>query len=174
MTAKRDSLTSPIRGGNSFIILPIVSSTLRSADPPAALLAARGQTVKIKSAGPVIVRKPQIVDNIPPECEPRHTGNRGGLDDQIAEPDAEAGLRRKSRCEALGALLFAADEVAQNFFVIAESFVVATGRLGELASEDVSPGHRQRRALAGDQRHAICSILGAIEIDAYEDATESF
>jgi hypothetical protein len=35
---------------------------------------------------------------------------------------------------------------------------VAAARLGKLAGEHIGPGHRQRRALAGDQRHAIGGV----------------
>ena len=92
-----------------------------------------------KSARPVIVRKPQTVDNIPPECESGEPGNRGCLDDQIAEPQAEPGPRRKSRGEALGALLLAADEVAQDFLVIGEGFVVAIALGSGIALTPVAP-----------------------------------
>jgi hypothetical protein len=54
-------------------------------------------------------------------------------------------VRRKGRGELLGALLLAADEVAQNLFVIGEGLVVAAVRLSKLAGEDIGAGGSSRR-----------------------------
>ena len=86
----------------------------------------------------MIVRKVQAVDNISAECEPGDRGDRGGIDDQIAEPQAEAGLRRKGRGEPLGALLLVHNEVAQNVFVIGKGLIVEAAAKQPAANSEKS------------------------------------
>jgi hypothetical protein len=102
----------------------------------------------------MVPRQLQLVADVAADGDSRDGGNPKGLDHLVAEENPKPGPRDERPGKALGRSLFGENERPQPLLVAVECVPRPALRCGQFAGQNVGGRHRQRRALAGEKRHA--------------------